>query len=596
MATASAKSKAAARSRSQSGSARWFFQSLRIALFVAALAGLIVYLVFSLYYTTHFFPHTTVNGIDAGGQEVAKVQELLREGIEDYELTIWEGDGESETIPGSAFRLQAVFGDEVLVLLATQNGFAWPTHWSRPEEKEVATLVEYDREALISALRGLSCMQPENQVAPVNAYLSDYQSGVGYTVVPEQEGTTIDFDRLVEAVERTVPVMGTSLNLSSAGVYVKPAVTQADEGLNAQAELLNQYATQTITYQFGEETEVLDGDTIHQWIALDGDSVTVDEEAAAAWVADLAERTDTYGKAHAFDTSYGQTVTITASYFGWQIDQEAEVSRLLSELGSGQNINREPEYSRQGLARGERDYGDTYAEVNLSAQHVFMYQDGELVLDSPCVTGSIAKGTTTPEGLYTVYSMEKDRYLVGENYRSWVNFWMPFNGGVGFHDATWRSDFSGGQYVSNGSHGCVNLPLSVAEKLYSYLSVGTPVFVYRLDSTASVSEAQVASMCVNKIASVGTVTTGSESAIKSARNMYNWLSSGNKGLVTNYDLLCQEEAELSRVKSSAAAAAAAAAAAQAQTDAAAAAEPQAEMDAAAQAAAEAALRAELGIG
>ena len=69
-------------------------------------------------------------------------------------------------------------------------------------------------------------------------------------------------------------------------------------------------------------------------------------------------------------------------------------------------------------------------------------------------------------------------YLVGTGYRSYVNYWMPFNGGIGLHDATWRSEFGGDIYMYDGSHGCVNLPLANAGVIYNNVSAGTKVIVY----------------------------------------------------------------------------------------------------------------------
>ena len=48
-----------------------------------------------------------------------------------------------------------------------------------------------------------------------------------------------------------------------------------------------------------------------------------------------------------------------------------------------------------------------------------------------------------------------------------MKYWMPFNGGIGLHDASWRSKFGGEIYKNSGSHGCVNLPRSVAETIYN---------------------------------------------------------------------------------------------------------------------------------
>ena len=68
--------------------------------------------------------------------------------------------------------------------------------------------------------------------------------------------------------------------------------------------------------------------------------------------------------------------------------------------------------------------------------------------------------------------------MVGENYSSPVKYWMPFVGNVGFHSASWRNSFGGSIYINSGSHGCVNLPESAAQKLYSLVETGDPVVTY----------------------------------------------------------------------------------------------------------------------
>ena len=55
---------------------------------------------------------------------------------------------------------------------------------------------------------------------------------------------------------------------------------------------------------------------------------------------------------------------------------------------------------------------------------------------------------------------------------------MPFNGGIGIHDATWRSSFGGNIYVAGGSHGCVNAPYSLANTIFNNIDSGTPVVCY----------------------------------------------------------------------------------------------------------------------
>ena len=107
-----------------------------------------------------------------------------------------------------------------------------------------------------------------------------------------------------------------------------------------------------------------------------------------------------------------------------------------------------------------------------------MYKEGKVVLDTDVVTGNIGRGMGTPTGIYHIYNKAKNRYLVGETYRSWVYYWMPFYKAYGLHDATWRKAFGGEIYKRSGSHGCINLPLEVAGELYDNIDVGYLVITY----------------------------------------------------------------------------------------------------------------------
>lgn len=75
--------------------------------------------------------------------------------------------------------------------------------------------------------------------------------------------------------------------------------------------------------------------------------------------------------------------------------------------------------------------------------------------------------------------------LKGEGYASPVDFWMPFHGDIGFHDASWRSSFGGSIYKTNGSHGCINMPYAKAEELYNLVYPNVPVICYNLEGTES---------------------------------------------------------------------------------------------------------------
>ena len=168
--------------------------------------------------------------------------------------------------------------------------------------------------------------------------------------------------------------------------------------------------------------------------------------------------------------------------FGWRIDQDAEYTALLANIQNGETVTREPNYLSRGISHGGTDVGGTYAEVDLTNQRMYFIKDGQIVLQSDCVTGNPNNGHATPQGVYSLAWKQKNRTLRGEKqpdgtyeYETPVAFWMPFNGGIGFHDATWQSAFGGRRYQTHGSHGCVNLPYSIAQQLYDLMYDGVPV-------------------------------------------------------------------------------------------------------------------------
>ncbi len=153
-------------------------------------------------------------------------------------------------------------------------------------------------------------------------------------------------------------------------------------------------------------------------------------------------------------------------------------SKLIEAIKSGKSQTIEPEYTYKGYVRDTNDIGNTYVEVSLSAQHMWFYKNGQLLVDTDVVTGNHNLGHDTKTGIYAIMYKERNATLVGEDYSSPVKYWMPFYANVGIHDASWRTTFGGSEYLNNGSHGCVNTPEANAEKIFNNIEKGVPVVVY----------------------------------------------------------------------------------------------------------------------
>lgn len=445
----------------------------------------LIYVAFALYFQSHFMFQTSVNGITVSGKSVKKVNTLMEEHVKDYVLTLQESDGDTEAIAGKDISAVYIADDEQLQeLVKQQKNFLWITSLWEKQELEAQMGVEYNESSLASKIEALACMQEENQKKSVNAHpeFKDIQ----FVVVEEVIGTEIDEDVFNQAVREAVSTCQDTLNLEEKECYIKPKFLSDSEKVAKAAEKMNSYLGAKITYDFSPNTEVVDSAQIAEWVKCNNKmKVTFDKDAVKEYIEELAKKYNTLGESRKFKTARGDTVTVQGGYYGWKINQDAEYEQLIKDIKSGKEVEREPEYTMRGESHGDSDVGDTYAEVDLTNQHMYFTKNGKVVLDSPIVTGNPNKGNATPQGTYSLTYKTKNATLRGEkkpngeySYETPVAYWMPFNGGIGFHDATWQSSFGGTRYKTNGSHGCINMPKEKAAKLYDLIEQGMPVICY----------------------------------------------------------------------------------------------------------------------
>ena len=117
----------------------------------------------------------------------------------------------------------------------------------------------------------------------------------------------------------------------------------------------------------------------------------------------------------------------------------------------------------------------------MTKQHIWFYKEGKQIVESDFVSGNASRGWATPAGIYQITYKERNALLganSGADYRSPVSYWMPFNGNIGMHDAPWRRSFGGNIYKTNGSHGCINMPINNAKTVFENISAGVPVVLY----------------------------------------------------------------------------------------------------------------------
>lgn len=169
-------------------------------------------------------------------------------------------------------------------------------------------------------------------------------------------------------------------------------------------------------------------------------------------------------------------------YECFEVYEELEDSYLVQTVDYVGYINKE----------NLEELSGTFVLIDESEQNLKVYEDYEVILDCPVITGK--PSTPTRKGVFKIFDISHDRYLIGKNnsYKSWVSIMMNFDGNIGLHDAEHHTDedgrfhgwraynvFGGNTYINNGSHGCVNMRYDDVMYVSVHTGLGTIVLVKR---------------------------------------------------------------------------------------------------------------------
>lgn len=435
-----------------------------------------------------FYPGVSVAGKDLSFKTRAQAASLLKQESLDKTFTVKVGD---KTFTASSHDLGAEYDIQTSIATAYSIG--------RESNQAFVNLVNV-------GTKGQTGLAYEINQSSVKNFVNTIINSVGYSatnatlkvengqvvVITEKSGLRVDEKKLKRIISNALS------DAKNENIFLEPQVLEADikeaDTLSAKTEaekilqkkILLNYQDKTFTAtkeQIGhmivfEEQEIADGKK-----AL---IAKVDPKQVAGYVQEVANQIDVKPKNKKIEVKNGvQSVTQEGSN-GLAIVQQPIIDAITNTLNSGQSLDYNittsvVEYKSEYNRTVSLDYSK-YVEVNLSQQRLWAWQDNQVIFSTSVTSGASSYGFGTPTGLTAVYAKERNRYLNGAQYgwgyNVYVDYWMPFNGGVGFHDADWRSSFGGQDYISGGSHGCVNMSKSAAAFLYGWVTIGTPVWVH----------------------------------------------------------------------------------------------------------------------
>ena len=472
--------------------------SLRKVL-VASGVGLLTagYIAAGVHFSDHFYPSTKFFGIKASGLTVEEVKRQVEKKVEGYQLQI-KGRSSGGSNSGAGDRITAdevgmKYRDNGMIDRAMRQQYpaVWPAALLKtilaPNEETLGT--EYDSSLADSVIRNLTVFDSSRVIKPRNAELK--YTADGAVITKEVMGTRLDYDKTKTAIIHALNDGSTSIDLEKEGLYQNPEVYADDDALNEKANALNQVLGANVTLEMGDQSVQINPEmTAETFLSLDMDgNYYVDDSKVSSYIVKLADKTDTVGRKRTFHTSLGTTVELEGGDYGWTLDADSTAQELEEALKEKKKGTLEPVYFTTGLCRDKNDIGNTYVEIDLTNQHMWFYKNGSLIVDTPVVTGNPQKNNETPSGgVWSLKGKYRNATLKGEGYATPVDYWLPFNGGVGIHDLQKRYYFGGSVYNGAGSHGCINTPLAAVKLIYNGIGDGTPVVVYEDDSQEAVSQ------------------------------------------------------------------------------------------------------------
>lgn len=446
-----------------------------IVIFICTLFA--IYFGMAKYFMNHFYFGSEINRINVSGKTIEDAKKLVTSELLNYTLNLKERKGTSEQIKAGDIGLKYNLDKELKKFKDNQSSFKWISGLFTAKYSKMTAELSFNEGLLRKRIDKLSCFDSSNVTEPENP--SFRYVNTNYVIVKEVKGNKVNKDVLYSHIVDSILKRKSEINLESAGCYIEPQYNSKSKEVMKVRDMLNKYVSTKITYTFGEYKEIIDGSIINKWLKTDGNlNITIDDGKVKEYVVSLSNTYNTVGKARRFITSSRNIISIGGGDYGWSIDIAKEAQNLIKAVKEGLTVTKKPAYIQTAFSMNGNDIGNTYVEIDLSKQHLWYYRNGSLIVQGDVVTGNVSSNHATPCGIYRLKYKLRNTILRGPGYASPVTFWMPFNGGLGIHDAGWRNSFGGNIYKTDGSHGCINCPFNVAKSVFNNIETGTPVICY----------------------------------------------------------------------------------------------------------------------
>ncbi|WHY86813.1 L,D-transpeptidase family protein [Neobacillus novalis] len=438
----------------------------------------------SYYQATHFNSQIKINGIKVGGmtadQALKKLQATLLKNVVYV--------GQQQILDGKDTKMVFTNKDlpDVKKLLKSQRTF-FPSSKANDYSLMPGNQDQYRNQTLKKQVEEKLLAMNKGLKAPQDAVVRLEQGKI--VVTSSISGEQFDVASLLKDFEKQKYISEIRLN----PVYLQP-IKEDSEFIKNQQKKFEEFLAQTVDYKVQDKVFTLTPSELIKNASISKDlQIKIDDAGEIKnKLAEINNAQSTLNKDFTFKTHSGSLISVKGKGYGWAIDVEREIPRIMEAFENGEkSVSASNIYGHGWKGEGygydtsaNNGIGDTYAEVSIAEQRIWIYKNGKLVVTTNVVTGTHDNRHDTSPGVWYILYKQSPSVLTGrENgkitYQVPVNYWAPFtNDGQGFHDASWRGNWASNAYLGAGSHGCVNTPPSIMKAVYDNLSTYEPVVVY----------------------------------------------------------------------------------------------------------------------
>ena len=444
---------------------------------IASVIGtlIVIYLIISYgYFNNRFLPSTIINEIDCSNKTVDEISSAMEDKLKDYHLKILYNDITVDEIYGSDINMEFGDMDKVLQEICdNQKKVSWLKGvFCNSEPISTGKGLKYDTSVLNQFISSSLVLSMTATTKSVDADI-EFKDGK-YVITPAVYGDEINKTAVANKIIGAVNSLDSSLDINKDDCFIKPALTEYNNNLINSCNMANKLIKNKIELNATDDLFEIPVEIKKDWFDVNSEgSLIFDENAFDKYMDKVDKSYSENTEVREFKTFYGDTVNVTGGDFGMALNRAKLKEDMAKAMFGGEDTKIVVEFYVT-----QKEIGNSYIEVDLSNQMLWMFVNGEQKLCAPIITGRDDKEHATPEGVYRLKSKSTGGTVTEKNESKSVKYWMSINGEKGICDAGWKNLFGGDVYKTEGSDGSIYVLEDAAKTIYENSYENMPIVCY----------------------------------------------------------------------------------------------------------------------